>query len=397
MPSILAILFALLVLLPLPAGADSHGHEPAGKKAKNGLAVSVSFDQSGRLWRARVDGDYLLVDHADAPGAPFSPPVSVNQKPEKIAAEGEARPNIAIGVQGEVFVAWTQPLPAPYSGHIRFARSLDDGKTFSAPLTVNDNQDEITHRFQSLLRLPDGRIVLAWIDKRDGVAAKKAGQDYRGAAVWYAVSSDGGASFQANRRHARHSCECCRLALAADLDGWPLVFWRHVFADGSRDHALSPLGSSGEQEEVTRATAQHWRVNACPHHGPALAIGPDGSRHLAWFNVVNGAGSLLHQSLAADGTPLIPATSIGGDQAGHPALLALEKNVYLAWKAFDGQATRIGLSYSDDGGRHWRLLPSPAAANAASDHPQLLARQGQPYLIWNTADQGLQVIALEKL
>lgn len=396
MPSIRSLLFTALALLTLPGwaaeAAHDHGHAPMKNRAP--VAVGATFDAEGRLWRVRVEGEYLVVDHADRPGMAFSPPVRVNQIPEKIAAEGEARPDIAIGAGGKILVAWTTPLPAPYTGNIRFSRSTDGGRSFSAPVTVNDNLEEITHRFQTLFVAPDGRVILAWIDKRDGVAEKKAGRDYRGASLWYAVSKDDGASFQVNRRHALHSCECCRLALAADRDGEILVFWRHVFADGSRDHALSRLGSTANTEDMPKTTFEDWKINACPHHGPALATGQDGTRHLAWFSVVNGAGTLRHQSLSPDGTPLAAPVQAGGNQAGHPALLTIGKSVFLAWKEFDGKETRIGLSRSDDGGRHWEPLPSPAGSTGTSDNPQLLSRQGIPYLSWNTTDQGYRLLPL---
>jgi hypothetical protein len=56
---------------------------------------------------------------------------------------------------------------------------------------------------------------------------------YRGAAIYAAVSTDGGRSFAPEVRVADYSCECCRIALAADRDGAPIALWRHVFAPTS--------------------------------------------------------------------------------------------------------------------------------------------------------------------
>ena len=56
---------------------------------------------------------------------------------------------------------------------------------------------EITHRFDALAVSPSGRIYVAWVDKRDLIAAKKTQKLYDGAAIYYAVSDDSGASFSA--------------------------------------------------------------------------------------------------------------------------------------------------------------------------------------------------------
>lgn len=362
--------------------------------AKAPLATGVAFDATGQLWRARMADGHLVVDASADRGAHFGPATRVTSVPEPVGASGELRPEIAVAGD-RVYVAWTSPLPTPYAGHIRFARSLDGGRSFEAPLTVNDNRDAITHRFQSLHVAPDGRITLVWIDKREGEAAKRAGKTYRGAALYYAVSADGGASFQPNVRLAAHSCECCRIALATDTDGHPVAFWRHVFADGTRDHALARVGALADDDRLPRATAERWQVNACPHHGPDLAIADDGTRHGAWFNQSGGEPALFYGSWDRDGKALMPALRFGEPNAAHPALLAMGPRVLLAWKTFDGDTTVVRLIESVDGGRRWSPPRTAATADAASDYPRLLAHGKSAYLSWSAAGEGYRLIPLD--
>lgn len=365
----------------------------AEMKARPPVAVGAAFDDGGRLWRVRLAEGYLVVDASKDRGASFTPSARVTPAPEPVAAEGELRPEIA--VRGErVYVAWTSPLPAPFAGNVRFARSLDGGKTFEPPLTVNDNREAITHRFQSLHVAADGRITLVWIDKREGEAAKRAGGSYRGAAIYYAVSTDGGASFGANERLAAHTCECCRIALATGADGRPVAFWRHAFADGTRDHALAAVGAAAADTEPRRATSERWQVNACPHHGPALAVAADGTRHGAWFNQAGGEPGLYYGAWNAAGDALAPPLRFGEANASHPALLALGRRILLAWKAFDGDRTVVSLMESADAGAHWSPPRAVAAAADASDHPQLLAYGGQAYLSWAALAEGYRLIPL---
>ncbi|MCE1244855.1 sialidase family protein [Oryzomicrobium sp.] len=421
---VLPLLSALFAATIPPAraheGHEGHGAPTASKGAKAPrppLAVGAAFDGSGRLWRVRVapeQGGRLVVDHSDDLGAHFSAPVAVNAVPEPVAAEGELRPDILAALPdapagtapppAQVWVAWTSPLAnVPYAGHVRFARSTDGGHSFSAPITVNDDTAPITHRFQTLSRGPDGRLYLAWIDKREGEAAKRQGQAYRGAAIYYAESRDDGATFGANARHAAHTCECCRIALANDpaapAGSRPLALWRHVYADAQgksiRDHGLAPLGGIADGTEPPKGSDDRWQVDACPHHGPALAVAGDGTRHLAWFNLVGAAPSLQYQALDRNGAPLAPPRRVGGELASHPALFVRGDAVWLAWKEFDGQATRVFAQHSTDGGRTWDTPRPLAESGGASDHPQLIGDRGRPYLSWNSQPEGYRLIALE--
>src|SRR3569832_701498 len=113
------------------------------------LAVAVQFDAAGRLWRARVQDGHVLVDRSDDGGASFGTAVIVNPDDELIAADGDARPKLAVAPDGALYVTYTQLLNKLFSGDIRFSRSLDGGNSFSAPVTINGNRDIIGHRFDA--------------------------------------------------------------------------------------------------------------------------------------------------------------------------------------------------------------------------------------------------------
>jgi hypothetical protein len=357
------------------------------------LAVSVAFDEQGRLWRVLAGDQQVLVSHSNDLGHTFSAPVSVNSVAEPVSASGESRPKIVVA-GGRVYVSWSQPLPQRFAGHIRFAVSTDDGKSFSAPQTINSDLNPITHRFDALTATADGRVALAWIDKRDSEAAKQAGGQYTGAAIYVAESRDGGVSFSANRKLADHSCECCRIAIARDIDGTPVVMWRQVFGKNTRDFALARFG-----EPLQRVSEDGWSIDACPHHGGALAVDSKGSRHLAWFTGTDAAPGLFYRRMDDNMLPL-PLPLAFGDpesQAGHPAVLAGAQRVVLAWQEYDGKATSIRTMVSQDRGNTWGDPVAHASTTASADYPLLVAGRGRAWLIWNSADQGLQVIDLGPL
>lgn len=397
LPLLIALFCATTVV------AQEHGeHHHAGgmswqeKIARQpNLAVTVNFDRQGRLWRAGVKEGQVIVDTSTDLGKTFSPAVSVNPAPESIGADGDSRPKIAIAADGTVYVSYTRQLNKPYSGDIRFSRSIDAGKHFSEPVTVNDNHDIIGHRFDALLLDNQDHIHLLWLDKRDSDTAKQQGQNYSGSALYYAKSTDRGASFSKNQKLIDHTCECCRIAVALNVDGIPVAMWRHIYDHSERDHALLRLDG---KDQPHRVTFDHWQVEACPHHGPALAISRNGDWHLAWFNNAPQAQGLFYAASHDGGKTYTAPLAIGNRtaQAGHAAMLALGDSVFLAWKEFDGKHAQIRGMHSTDSGATWSTAVTLAQTDDASDHPQLVSHAGKVYLSWNTLQSGYQFLPFEE-
>ena len=377
---------------PANVPAPSSDREKAwlASLARTPIAVTASFGEVGRLWLARVENQYLYVSYSDDQGKTFGAPVRVNPDPEGILGDGENRPKI-IARKGVVYVSYTQGLDKPMTGNIRFSRSLDGGKSFSAPVTVNDNREVISHRFETLEVNDKGQVFLAWLDKRDLAAAERDGRPYHGAAVYYAASDDGGLNFGVNRKLADHSCECCRVAMALDTDGTPVAFWRHIYGKNERDHAMRRLdGKSGP----VRVSYDRWEVDACPHHGGAVSVDRNGVYHFVWFDNAPERHGLFYGHSADRGESFSVPLAFGNfeAQAGHPHILAAGKSVYIVWKEFDGRQSVVRLIVSKDGGKTWQAPRQVAATDGASDHPLLIADGDRPYLSWNTGREGYRLI-----
>lgn len=402
---ILCFMGALLALTPGIAAAERNPGGPAGHEARQAmwdralagqrnLALSASFDAEGRLWRARVVDGHVLVDRSTDLGVTFSPPVKVNGDPEIIGTDGDNRPKIKVARDGTVYVSWTQLLGKPFSGHIRFSRSLDGGRSFSAPLIVNDDRGVISHRFDSLAIGAGGEVYLAWLDKREYEAAKAQGKPYAGSALYYAVSRDRGASFGADRKLADHSCECCRIALDLAPDGVPVAFWRHIYGENERDHALMRLDGKDSPRRVTHG---RWQVEACPHHGPSMSIGADGVHHLTWFN--NGPDERgLFYARSTDGGATFTAPYAFGNldaQPAHPDVIGVGDEVLVVWKEFNGEVSVIRAIRSGDNGATWSAPRTVAETGDASDHPRLArSHDDRVYLSWSTLQDGHRLIPL---
>ncbi len=308
------------------------------------LAATATFDAESTLWAVRSEAGHVLLQSSTDAGSHWSAARHVNAMPEDIAADGDGAPKLALGPQGELYFIWTTPLSKPYSGAVRFVRSLDRGKTFSPPLTVHADRQEITHRFDALAVTGSGQIVVAWIDKRDLEQAKKNATDYRGAAVYF------------------------------------------------RDHALARFSTDGTVKEFRRATFDEWHVDGCPHHGPAVARDGRGRLHAVWFTGAEGNAGVYYGRLV-DGA-VAAQRKVGAGTAAHADLAVTGRRVALAWKEFDGQQTQLFGEVSDDGGERWRRI-ALAQTDGPSDHPRLLVRGNEFYVLWNTEKEPMRVVALK--
>lgn len=387
-------LLGVLLVFCAPTAAQHAGHHAmtqTGHAARPDLGATAAFDARGVLWAAHKDNGHVAVSRSDDAGRTWSKPVYVNAVAEPTDTGGDARPKMAIGAGGQLYVTWTRPLAKPYTGEILFSRSVDEGRSFSPVMTVHADRQQITHRFDAITVNKQGRIFVAWIDKRDGVAAAHMKKDYRGAAVYYAVSDDNGASFRGDYKLAEHSCECCRIALLAQDDGSVMALWRHVFAPNIRDHALARLTPDGRAGTVRRATFDDWRVDVCPHHGPSLAQDAAGRLHAVWFTQAAKNSGVFYGRLREGGVEW--QRRVGGQTAEHADLAVTGNRVALAWKEFDGERSRLRAMISDDGGEHWREHELAATAGA-SDQPRVLVRAGAFHVFWNTRREPLLTVPL---
>ncbi|GAA0228089.1 sialidase family protein [Castellaniella daejeonensis] len=384
-------LLLLFLLLALPWRAFSHAasmrmdHRPGAHMAPV-MATSAAFGPKDRLWTVSADDGRLSVRHSDDLGRTFSTPVVIDAPAGSILTMGEDRPTIALGQQGEIYIAWTRSLPRPYTGHILFSRSVDGGRHFSTPIRVHRDDAEITHRLASLAVDAQGRVLIAWIDRRDFEAAGLRKEAYAGTAVYYARSDDAGASFGPERKLADHSCDCCRIATARAPDGGIGVLWRFEDADDLRDHAYALVRGESVTQPPARATFTGWRVNACPHQGPGLAIAADGTRHAVWFSARDGDPTLWYGRLNP-GQPPDDLLAIAHDGAAHADVAAADDRVWIVWNQADAEGLKLMARLSSDAGAHFGDARELARTATDAGSPQLLLdRDGHAYAAWDTAD-----------
>lgn len=413
-------MLALLPMgMPVPAlaqaaTAGTHAYGSAGgtpqaqptRQRPPPLAIGAAFAPDGALWIVGLDPQRrLFIQRSTDQGRSWSEPHTLDVGEDTVSADGENRPKIAFGPRDQVVIAYTKPMPKPYTGDIRLLRSVDGGRSFSAPVTVHEDRSLITHRFESIIFDPQGVLHTVWIDKRDQEAAKAQGRPYRGAGIYRNESRDGGLTFGPDIRVADHSCECCRIALATKLDGGVAALWRHVFKPNERDHAFTAWRSSantgpeqalgwradraaGAVKDPVRATHDRWALDACPHHGPGLSAAEDGGWHAVWFGIRGGKPGVRYGRLDAQGNP-VPSflvRTLPDEQAEHADVMAIGQTVVIAWRSFDGQRFRLRAWISRDGGKSFNVREL-AQSDSATDQPRLVRHAGQVWVMWRDVER----------
>jgi Neuraminidase (sialidase) len=276
---------------------------------------------------------------------------------------------------------------------------------------VNDDLQEISHRFDAMVVSDDGKVFISWLDKRDQQAAKEKQQEYMGGALYYSYSADQGKSFSKNINLSDNSCVCCRIAMALDNNNLPVIAWRDIYGNDSknqiRDHSLLTFSSALRPAKKIRLSHEQWKIDGCPHHGPALDVDSNNVVHSTWFNDESNeeqdSDYVLFYGNSAKGFDITNYKPMGFGQAdkqsAHPYVATLNQGgvnqtVFLVWKEFDGKKTDILMKVSKDAGISWSKDKVVSTTASSSDHPLLIKNSKGVYLSWHTQAEGYRFIEL---
>jgi hypothetical protein len=327
-------------------------------------------------------------------GHSFGPAAVLDPVARTVDNGPDARPKIVRDSAGRLIVAYSIFKDRNWNAQVLTSRSTDGGHSFSPPQPIS--ADPASQRFEGLEVLPSGEVFAGWIDKRGAVAAKQAGKEYSGAALAYAWSKDGGATFGEARIAQQNSCECCRLAIALTPSGEPAVLFRNIYGGEVRDHAVTTFGRDGTPGPVYRVSVDDYRINGCPHHGPSLAISDVGTYHAAWFTNGSVRKGLFYARSSDGGRSFSAPMPLGGPEqhAARPFVFASGEDIWLAWKEFDGERTSIRVRVSHDDGASWSPTTTAATTEGESDHPLLVGDGHRTFLSWMTQNESYRLMPL---
>lgn len=360
-----------------------------GDSSDFALYVARSAD-SGRTWSAaeRVAG---------GPGAPG-----------ELHPHGESSPRLVAGPAERVAVIWANSIQVPSrkwpAAMIRLSRSTDGGRSWSPPVTLNDDTTGamVSHQFHGAAWSGDSGLEVAWLDERatGGVAAPAPGTaaaDPHGhgdaepdATIYLASSPDFGRTWSVNRRLWGAACPCCRVSLARGPDGRVVSAWRKHFPGNVRDVVLAPLDA--DAPAVRRVHDDEWVYPGCPHTGPAVAVA-SAATHVAWYTGKKGRAGVFYSRVDGtadtDAVPLLVRPSL---PPAHVAVAGLPDGGALGAYDVDAEGKRlVTVAWVSPQG----TLRSQAAVHRSErgSYPQLVTfGQDRALLAWTeTGDGGSRV------
>lgn len=391
---------------------------PAGSRTAGDVALAGEPGTNALLlaWVSDIGSDrHIEISRSTDDGATWSPTVRVTRQASDVGPpHGEAAPRIIAAGDGRVAIVWSKAVPVPGrrwpASAIRFARSLDGGTTWSSPLTLNDDSTGSpgTHTFHGAAWIADSGIVAAWLDERgaegfDGhhhavgepAAEESAEADAR---IFMTVSHDFGGTWEPNRQVWGAVCPCCRVTLARDGDRGVVSAWRQHLPGNIRDVVTVPL--LPEPGTPRRVHADNWEYPGCPHTGPALAVGADGSRHVAWYTGKPGGAGVYYARVDSNGAAegdvvaLVTAPTV---QTAHASAIPL-----------DGGGALVAMDVDEDGSRAIRLTRIDRAGaivssatiegSAGGTYPQLaLGASGNALVAWTAPTRESSTVRIARV
>ena len=351
----LLLLGAGLLASSRPAAALECSDFPAGTRINSastghqtdlGLAIGAGSTLHA-VWSDRLNpaSPTVMYSRSEDRGLTFGSGIEL--------APGGARriagfPVVAAGPGGLVEVVWAGENDNDLD--VCLARSVDGGKTFSPPITVND-RDLGDESLPAVWITPGGITYVGWIEHPSAaepnvrLARALPGQPF-------------GPSVKVNSGLVVSSCECCTIDLAIQGEDQVVVAYmanlsyvRDLYVSRSTDGGLTFA-------EPVQISDGHWFEAACPTSGPRLRIGPDQAVHAIWLDrhdFAPQAGIFYSRSLDGGATflPPLPLSEPGSSVTGHPTFaFTSDGAIHVVWERYNTTTSALNIDYicSTDGG-----------------------------------------------
>jgi len=406
--------YLLLIACSFTVSAFNGAHQHSSMKSEvedicdNGESVCAktmtsAFAPNGDLWRVWALQESLYYQISKDNGVSFSAVVKVAIPAEKISARNENRPKIAFDQFQGVYLSWAMPREKKYTADVRFSYSADYGKTFSLPVTVNNDNLLAGHSFNEMLVTANGDVSIVWLDGRVAHQLRKQGKETKGSNLYIAKANiRAGESFTSNQSLANDTCVCCRIAMDFNQQQELAIFWRHIYGDNIREFALLTINADKtNQSKPIQISDDHWQINGCPHQGGGISIDDENRYHLVWFNLGDKGKGIYYASSTDQGSTLTKPLSIGNlaAQAAHPHIMQHntadhKKVIDIVWTQFNGTEHQLWHQQSKDNGKTFLPAKQLASSTTGSDRPFIIKKQYVSYVSWQRPKLGHVIQAL---
>ena len=365
--------------LPTSAGAAS----PDLRIAPDGRVLLGWLQADGK------DAHRFVFATADAKGAWLhAPRVIAGDRP--LYANWADTPHLIATADGALWAHWLQRTGKGGGAYdVMLARSMDEGRSWSADVAVNDDGTEAEHGFATLWPEGRDRIGIAWLDGRNAAGH---GHHGGGRMTLRTTTFDGSLARSDERELDASTCDCCQTT-SAMIKGEPMLAWRDRSDDEIRDIVIARRkGGTWQSEQAVHADG--WHIAGCPVNGPALAS-LEGRVLIGWYT---GAGDVPRVRIAmgdGDGFGPMHEVATGADVLGRVAVALDAKQAWIAWlRETDGRQSLMLARYAPDLGREIERIEVAGlqSRGRASGFPKLVSDGRAASLVWTDVENGAAVL-----
>jgi hypothetical protein len=276
MKSLLGCLCALLVVVgvipssvaatPVVVAQASPPHDPQQPQ--------LAIDAQGVIHVAFGANNDVRYARSEDGGKTFSSPVNLDTV--RVLSLGMRRgPRIAVSGDAVCISVIGGKQGKGRDGDILLFRSPNQGRTWEAPVVVNDVPDSAREGLHAMAAGPQGELTCAWLDLRN-----------RKTEIFASTSVDGGKTWAKNvlvyRSPSGSVCECCHPSVTYAPNGVLHVMWRNSMS-GQRDMYYATSRDGGKTfNPAEKLGAGSWSLDHCPMDGGSLAVLADGQVATTW-------------------------------------------------------------------------------------------------------------------
>jgi hypothetical protein len=354
------IFFLVVVAMSLGCTRAPSGSEPASKPEATAIRVSpegiqaaepaIAGDANGAfvVYVAHSeDGADVFVQSIDKTGKLMNQKVRVNPNADEAKAWKGDPPTIALGSDGAVYIGWTRAVKDAKGTDLVLSVSDDGGRTFTAPVKINDDLKPASHGMHSLAVDANGNVHAAWLDERnikfDHHAMKSGEAAEPNSEVFYSVSHDAGKTFEPNQKIAVEVCPCCKTSLLAASDGTIYLSWRQVLNGDLRHIAVASSKDGGQNfSEGTIVSDDRWEIHACPVSGAAMASPEPDILEVLWYTHGTAGPPGMYWARSSDRGKTFGPRKLMDDEmiGGTPVLIRTQGMATAVFTDSDGMITK---------------------------------------------------------
>ena len=381
-----------------------------GRRSKNPAAPFLRFAPDGRLFAVWTEADdraappintahqhestmrrmtspmriAMLASSSDG-GKSWSPARQVNTGIEAVQGD-ENGPKLAFNTDKKIFVVWSIPGEKGDITRANIRIATEDGKGgFTAAQTLNEVKD--TARFPIIEAMPEGNLLVAWIDRRiDNPKPRQL----------YLMKLDSrGRALTKNYQVGEGLCECCKLGISF-ADGGKTVYMvdRQVNEKQIRNHVLRKSTDGGATFDAPiEISDDGWQVSSCPHSGPSIARDSRGWLHVSWFTLGRSEKEAgIYYSVSKDnGKSFAPRFLVHANTAPETLYNSLmvgpDDAVYLAWTNLDArERAQVYLRTLAPDERTWSPIQQLSDAKGNASRPVLALHNNDLHVAWTETD-----------